>query len=90
VLATSTGGIALKVSGRASFSTSGVATVRKGNKTVTVTAPGTTDSNIVLATIQKPHSGVAIEGAQPGHGKITITLSGKAPAAITIGWLVIA
>jgi hypothetical protein len=89
VLATSAKGIALQVSGRASFSTSGVATVRKGAKTVTVTVPGTTDSNIVLATIQKPHSGIAIEGAQPGPGKITITLTSTAPAAIAIGWLVI-
>jgi hypothetical protein len=61
----------------------------KGDKTVTVTAAGTRESSIVLATIQKPHSGVAIEGAQAATGKFTITLTVSAPASTTVGWLVI-
>ena len=89
VLAESPKGLALYVSGRAGFSNSGVATVNKGEKTVTVTVPGITKSGIVLATIQSPHSGVAIEGALAADRKITITLTGNAPANIAVGWFVI-
>lgn len=89
VWAASGHGIALKVDGTAKFSHSGVVSIPGGHKTMTFSKPGVTAGNIILATIQRPESGVSIEGAEAGTGSFTITLS-KAPAsAITIGWLVL-
>jgi hypothetical protein len=79
----------LLVSGSAEFQSSGVATVKKGDKTVTATAFAVTASNIVLATIQKPQSGVYIEAAEAGTGKVTITLNKAATADLPVGWFVV-
>jgi trimeric autotransporter adhesin len=89
VSAASTKGIALSVQGIAAFSNSGVATVRKDSQTVTVKLAGVTTSSIVLATIQKPGSGIAVEGAAPASGSFRISLTAKAPADIPVGWFVI-
>ena len=95
VSATSSEGYALQVSGTAQFkgtvqfSSSGVATVAGGDKTVTVTLAGITTSSIVLATIQKPQAGTAIEAAKPTTGSFTITLTKTAIADIPVGWFVI-
>ena len=62
VQASSTSGIALDVHGKARFSSSGVAAVPQGQRSVTVTVAGVTTSNLVLATMQT--NGAA--GARPG------------------------
>ena len=59
-------GLALHVEGKAKFANSGVVTVPSGHKTANVNVPGLTSSNIVLATIQNPQSGIFIEGAAAG------------------------
>jgi len=82
-------GTALQVTGRASFSNSGVATVPGGEKTVTVPVNGMTPASIVLATIQAPQAGIAVEGAQAGAGSFVITLSGQAKGDLPVGWFVI-
>lgn len=89
VAALSDAGVALHVEGRAKFKNSGTASVPAGQNSVKVTVGGLTTANIVLATIQNPQAGVFIEGAQPGAGSFTITLSKKAPSAVHVGWFVI-
>ncbi len=86
---TSGEGVALKVSGKAEFSNSGVATVPSGSKTVTVEVAGLTSSSVVLATIQKPQGSVSIAGAEAAAGKFTITLTAKATSSLPVGWFVI-
>ncbi|HWF81257.1 MAG TPA: hypothetical protein VN695_11795 [Streptosporangiaceae bacterium] len=82
-------GLALQVQGKAKFSQSGVTTVSKGHKSVTVSLPGVTPSNIVLATIQRPLGNLAVAGAQAGSGSFTITLTGTAGGSVPVGWMVI-
>ena len=89
VHASSEHGTALRVTGRTAFSRSGVARVPAGQRTVTVEVDGLTPASIVLATIQAPQAGVAIEGAQPGPGSFVITLSGEAAGDLPVGWFVI-
>ena len=89
VQASSSKGTALQVNGKASFSNSGVATVKKNARTVTVKVTGMTKSSIVLATIQHAHSGLSVEAAVPSAGSFTITLTAKAPANTAVGWFVI-
>jgi hypothetical protein len=89
VAALSDHGVALHCEGRAKFKNSGTVSVPAGQGSVKVTVAGLTSANIVLATIQNPQSGVFIEGAQPGAGSFTITLSKKAPGAVHVGWFVI-
>lgn len=82
-------GLALHVQGRAKFSQSGVATVANGHTSVTVSLPGVEPSDIVLATIQRPHGGLAVAGAQAGSGSFTITLTGPAKSGVPVGWMVL-
>jgi hypothetical protein len=89
VHASSENGTALKVTGRASFSNSGVVAVPGGEKTVTIPVDGMTPASIVLATIQAPQAGIAIEGAQAGAGSFVLTLSGPAKGDLPVGWFVI-
>jgi hypothetical protein len=95
VLAQSTEGSALVANGPAVFNaavqfrTSGIAKVKKGSASVTVKVAGMSKSNIVLATIQEPQAGLAVEGAKPANGSFTITLSGKAKATVPVGWFVL-
>lgn len=82
-------GLALQVQGKAKFSHSGVATVASGHSSVTVSLPGVTSSNIVLATIQNPSGTISVAGAHAGSGSFTITLTGSAGSSIKVGWMVI-
>jgi hypothetical protein len=86
---TSPKGTALLVEGKAKFSNSGVTNVPSHQTTVTISNSSVTPTSIVLATIQKPQSGVYIEAAQPGSGSFTITLN-KAPSGpLPIGWMIL-
>lgn len=89
LFATSGSGVALHVDGTAKFSHSGLVSIPAGHNTATVHNPGVSEGSIVLATIQKPESGVSIEGATAGSGSFTITLSKKPASGITVGWLVL-
>ena len=89
VLATSNGGTALRVDGKAKFKNSGVVSVPGGQRTVKVSVAGMTASSLVLATIQRPQAGVFIEAAQPGAGSFTITLSRNASSGLPVAWFVI-
>jgi hypothetical protein len=89
VVAQSTDSTALQVVGKAEFSTSGVATVKKGTKAVTVTFAGVTTSSIVLATMQELRSGIGVAAAVPGSGSFTITLTRTAAVDTRVGWFVI-
>ena len=82
-------GLALHVQGKARFAHSGVAKVTAGNSTVTVSLPGLTPSNIVLATIQKPQLNISVAGAQAGHGSFTITLTASVETDCPVGWMAI-
>jgi hypothetical protein len=89
VFAGSKTGVALQVHGPVQFSSSGVATVKKGSKSVTVKASAVTKSSVVLATLQKLHSGVYIEAAVPKAGSFTITLNKAATSDLRVGWFFI-
>jgi hypothetical protein len=90
MLAVSRGsGAALRANGSLEFSSSGVATVKKGSKTVTVKT-ACTSTSIVLATIQKPQTGVYIEAAAPGKDSFKVTLSKAVLADLPVGWFVMA
>jgi hypothetical protein len=86
----SANGLALFAQGKAKFAQSGVATVASGHASVTVSVPGIGASDIVLATIQTPQSGLAVAGAQASSGSMTITLTSPAGSSVHVGWLVIA
>jgi hypothetical protein len=79
VLAASTNGIALKVSGKATFSRSGVVTVGAGNASKTLNLAGVTTSSMILATAQQS-SAVSVKAAVPASGSFRIFLTGAAPA----------
>ena len=86
---TSQKGTALLVEGKAKFSNSGVTSVPSHQTTVTVHNSSVTPTSIVLATIQKPQSGVYIEAAQPGSGSFTITLSQAPSGSLPVGWMIL-
>jgi hypothetical protein len=82
-------GNALFVEGKAKFSNSGVTDVPAHKKTLTISNGTVTPGSIVLATIQKPQSGVYIEAAEPGSGSFTITLSAAPSGPLPIGWMIL-
>jgi hypothetical protein len=84
------GGVALQVSGRATFSTSGVATVKSGKSSVTVSAALTRDS-LVLATLQTFNAGFSVAAAVPnvGKGTFTIHLNQAATTNMKVAWFVV-
>jgi hypothetical protein len=76
----SAGGTALKVSGRAEFSRSDVATVAAGSESVKVTGMPLTPGSMVLATVQQTSGGSYVKAAvpDPGSSSLSIYLN-KAP-----------
>ena len=95
VYATAPGGTGLLVQGksvfqgRTEFSNSGVAIVKKNDKSVTVKVAAITIGSLVLATLQELQAGIAVAAAVPVAGSFTITLTGKVPADTAVGWFVI-
>ncbi|MEX0754607.1 MAG: hypothetical protein WD556_05740 [Actinomycetota bacterium] len=92
VAATSAFGTALEVNGRATFDTSGIATVQAGQTTVAVTTQDISAPTFVLATIQQPRQGVWVRGValnKPCAGCFRIVLN-QAPSNNTrVGWLLV-
>lgn len=92
VLAENTnGGVAFKATGPASFSRSGVLTVRAGKSAVTKTRVALTSQSLVLATLQQDHADVWVRSAVPdvAAGSFTIHLSKAAPARTKVAWFII-
>jgi hypothetical protein len=85
------GGTALKVSGPALFSRSGLVTIT-GQATATVTVPGgLSASALVLALLQTPVANLWVRAAEPhgATGEITIHLN-RAPArSAKIAWFIV-
>jgi len=96
VLAASTGGIALKVTGRAQFSRSGLVSIAYPNKSATVSVPGgLTASSLVFALVQDT-TGVYVKSAVPNtsNGTVQINLNkapgtGTNPKTAHVAWFVV-
>jgi hypothetical protein len=90
VSANSSGGTALAVNGRASFSLSGVVSIKSGKSSITVLAP-LTASSFVLATLQTFKSGFWVAAAVPdlAHGTFTIYLNKAATAKLKVAWFIV-
>jgi hypothetical protein len=69
------------VTGRATFSRSGIAVVPSGSTHVSVTMAGATTSSMILATVQQA-GGFYVKYALPASGSFTIFLN-KAPTSPT-------
>jgi hypothetical protein len=89
VLAASTHGIALSVSGKASFKRSGIATIAAGKTTKTVSAR-LTSSSFILATVQD-ETDVAVKAVVRDliNNTFTIVLTKAATFNTPVGWFVI-
>ncbi len=93
VKAQSTSGNALEVTGAATFTRSGVATLSAPATSVAVTVPGgLKTTSHVLATLQTDTGAatLAIHAAVPNTstGKITIYFTGSAPVGTKVAWFV--
>lgn len=89
VAAQSTTGVALQVTGKVTFSGSGLATVAAKKKSVTVTLAGVTTSSMILATLQQAAGAVAVASAVPGSGSFTVNLTAAPAAKVKVAYFVI-
>ena len=91
VLADSSNGTALSVTGKAKFSRSGVATVSAGQTYKQVTLTGLTSSTFVVATVQGSTAGVWVQrvAVTPASGYFRIYLNKTASANTKVGWFAI-
>ena len=90
VEADSASGTALRVKGKATFSTAGTAVIASGRKSVTVSLAGVTTTDFVLATVQGSGS-FFVKNASAGSGQFTITINKAptAPATVKVAYFVI-
>ena len=82
---------ALDVHGVASFTRSNVVTVATNATSVVVNVPGgLSATSHVLATVQTNLGTVGVRAAvpNPANGKVTIYLTGAAPAGTKVAWFV--
>jgi len=89
VLAEATTGNALKVTGKAQFSRSGVTAILRSHSSVKVTMAGVTKSSYVVATLQTNRAGVYVQAAVPTTGSFTIYLNKAVTSATKVGYFVI-
>jgi hypothetical protein len=91
VLASSTGGIALKVDGKAQFSRSGKASVASGQSSIVVQNVSLSTKSLVLATPQKNVAGVYVQAAVPNVSAhtVTISLNKTVGASYPVAWMVV-
>lgn len=80
---------ALWVDGRAAFSRSGIQSVSRGSRSVTITGVPVSRRTFVLATLQDAVGGLVVAAAvaRPGDSSIEITLNAPAPRAARVAWL---
>jgi hypothetical protein len=85
------GGTALQVTGKASFSRSGVVTLSSSAGSVQKTGVPLTSSSYVLATLQTHTSGLSIEAAvpSPGSSSFRIYFNKTAPSGTKVAWFVV-
>ena len=89
------GGTGLKVTGRATFNRSGIATIAgttgSPKNSVVVTVPGAalTGASMVLATIQGNPAGVYVQGVVKGTTSFTIFLNKAVTTNVKVGWFII-
>jgi len=92
VYATATTGTALQVSGKASFSRSGRATIASGHSYVDVTvAGGLAGTPLCFANLQTFRSGISVAAVRPNYpsaGKLRIYLSKAVTASTYVAWIV--
>jgi hypothetical protein len=92
VLAENTaGGTALKTTGPAVFSRSGLLTIAAGSAKGTVTGVALSSASLVLATLQQDKTGLYVRSAVPNvaGSSFTINLSKAVTASITVAWFVV-
>jgi len=91
VWANSSAGLALRVTGRANFSRSGVVVVQAGHTSAIVTGMQLSGSSFVLATLQNNNGNVALKNAVPipQYGAIQLNLTAAPTANVIVGWLVL-
>ena len=85
------GGTALRVSGSAEFSRSGVLTVAAGSSSATQTGIALTAASLVLATLQQDVAGVWVRSAVPNvtAKSFTVHLSKAVSATAKVAWFVV-
>jgi len=89
------GGNALKVTGKAAFNRSGIASIAgtagSPKNSVVVTVPGAALSaaSMVLATIQGNPAGVYVQGVVKGTTTFTIFLNKTVTTNVKVGWFII-
>jgi len=91
VWANSDNATALKVTGRAKFSRSGILTVPAGKSSATQTGVHLTSASLVLVTLQQDRPGVWVRSAVPkvtAHS-FTVHLSKTVPARTRVAWFVV-
>jgi len=92
IYATATTGTALQVSGKASFSRSGRATIASGHSYVDVTvAGGLAGTPLCFANLQTFRSGISVAAVRPNYpsaGKLRIYLSKAVTASTYVAWIV--
>jgi hypothetical protein len=90
VLADSANGVALNVTGIATFSRSGIATVPSGAKFIKVNMGGVTTSSMILATVQQG-GGFYVRYALPASGsfKIYINKAPTSPTTVKVAYFVL-
>lgn len=78
---------ALRVEGRAEFTRSGKATVRKGTSKRTVSLAGCTSSTLVIANIASNRSGRWVRAVVAASGSFTIYLNTSVGSATRVAWI---
>ena len=85
------GGTALKATGPAVFSRSGVLKVPAGKSSVTRTGVALSAASLVLATLQQDQAGVWVRSAVPNvaGSSFTVNLSKAVSASTKVAWFVV-
>ncbi len=91
VWASSQNATALKVTGTAQFSRSGILTIAAGKSSVTQTGVTLTSASLVLATVQQDRPGVWVRSAVPNvaGSSFTVHLSKAVSARTRVAWFVV-
>jgi hypothetical protein len=91
VWANSDSAVALRVSGVATFSRSGIAVVPANATSIVVTGVKLSAYSFVLASLQNTNGNVALKAAVPVpvYGAIQLVLTAAPTAAVKVGWLVL-
>jgi hypothetical protein len=81
--------MALRVSGKASFSRSGRVVIAQGKASAVKTLAGVTTGSMIIATLQKKLAGTWIIAAVPAAGKFTVYLNKSASVGTSVAFFVL-